>query len=132
MKYTFNEKLKTLRLNYRDKNGLPKKISIRMAAEMIREAGHEISHGGYARWEQPGNAIPTRSAIQAICKVFNCQPADLFEEFYGGKGKSTPRKEEFRDIDILNTHDYELLKNLKDTLIAATIAREEKKDKKNE
>ena len=129
MKYTFNEKLKTLRLNYRDKHGLPQKISIRLAAEMIRDAGHEISHGGYARWEQPGHAIPTRSAIQAICNVFGRQPADLFEEFYGGKDKQTPRKEEFRDIDILNDHDYELLKNLKDTLIAATIAREKKETK---
>jgi len=132
MKYTFNEKLKAIRLGYKDKNGIPRKISIRIAAQMMREAGHQVSHGGYARWEQPGNAIPTRSAIQAICKVFGCQPADLFEEFYGGKEKATPRKEEFRDVDILNDADYDLLKNLKNTLIAATIAREDnnKKGKK--
>ena len=128
MKYTFNQKLKAIRHGFRDKNGAPKKISIRVAAEMISQAGHEISHGGYARWEQPNNAIPTRSAIQAICKVFHCQPADLFDEFYGGNGKLTPRREEFRDIDILSDHEYKILRDLKDTLVAATITRNSKEE----
>lgn len=122
-KISFGAKLYALRQSYRDKNGLPVKLSIRGAAKLLTDNGYTISHGGYALWEQPDSAIPNRAAIRAICKVFGCRPSDLFSEFWGAKTAKTSRTRQFSDLDLLSDDDFKLLLNMKDTLIAATIVR---------
>ena len=120
-KYTFGEKLYALRKSYRDKNGVPNKLSIRGAAKLLTDNGYTISHGGYALWEQEDAAIPNREAIRSICKVFGCRPSDLFEEFWGGRPVDNSRTRQFSDLDLLSDDDFRLLLNMKDALISATI-----------
>tara|TARA_B100000686_G_scaffold249471_1_gene259485 strand:+ start:66 stop:476 length:411 start_codon:yes stop_codon:yes gene_type:complete len=122
-KISFGEKLYALRQSYKDKNGIPVKLSIRGAAKLLTDNGYTISHGGYALWEQPDSAIPNRAAIRAICKAFNCRPSDLFSEFWGAKTVETSRTRQFNDLDLLSDEDFKLLLNMKDTLITATIVR---------
>ena len=122
-KFTFGEKLYAMRQSYRDKNSIPVKLSIRGAAKLLTDSGYTISHGGYALWEQEDAAIPNREAIRAICKVFNCRPSDLFEEFWGKKTAETSRTRQFSDIALLSDDDFKLILDMKDALISATIIR---------
>lgn len=131
-RHSFGEKLYSIRVSYRDKFGVSRKVSIREAARMVTDAGYKISHGGYARWEQPDGAIPSRNAIQAICKAFDCRPSALFEEFYGGSSADNSRARAFADVDLLDDDNYKLLLDMKDALIAATIAREHASNKNND
>ena len=122
-KITFGEKLYAMRQAYRDHNGVPRKLSIRGAAKLLTDAGYTISHGGYANWEHSASTIPSRTAIQSICKVFGCRPSDLFEEFWGGRPVDNSRTRQFSDLDLLTDDDFSLLVQMKDALISATIVK---------
>ena len=129
VKRTFGEKLYAMRIGYRDKHGVPRRLSIREAAAMVPEEGYKISHGGYARWEQPSAAIPNRNAIRAICTAFNCRPSSLFEEFYGAPSTSkNARVKKFDDVHLLPDHLFDILEKTKDEFIRSTIIRDQLDD----
>ena len=131
-RHSFGEKLYSIRIGFRDKHNVPRKISIREAARMVTEAGYKISHGGYARWEQPDSAIPSRDAVRAISKAFDCRPSDLFEEFWGGRSTDNSRARAFNDVNLLSDDDFAALLQMKDALISAEIARQHASESFNE